>query len=572
MQNESDEDANGVPLQADGSIDAETLGVGIFGDSPLSMPFPAAAHAAVLTATGHADDVPETLDALLDRCGIRAPYTAETIDAGLRAMQLAARDFDALRLGALRAALAERLKSLKVPRPLKLVDLAFPSRTPAEKTISAKPAIVPETQPWPEPVDGAAVLDALLALVLRYVVMPKLAAVAVVLWILHTYAMAVWEHTPILAVISPTKRCGKTTLLSISQACVYRPLVCANVTPAVLFRLIEAERPTLLLDEGDAWLSDEKNELRGLVNSGHTRTTAVVARCVGDDSTVTVFSTWAAKMIAMIGKPPDTIFDRSIVVSMRRKAKTEAVTPLRSRTLDVEALPIRRQLKRWADDHLVDLGDAEPDVPETLNDRQADSWRPLLSLADALGGPWPTLARQATLDVSGRADDAEDDTLPVQLLTDIRTVFADAGDPDALDTMTLLSKLVEMGDRPWADYRHGKPLTAHGLSRLLRPFEVFPAGTLRIGARTAKGYRRDAFLDPWRRYVPLPPGIKASQRNSPNETGPEVPISKRHNEGECDALPSVTKSMNTEVCSAVTLSTRDKAPDRHFLRFEVPRD
>ena len=283
MANDPNDTGDGVPLQADGSLDAVALGVSIFGDSPLSMPFPAAAHAVALTATGHAEDVPETLDALLDRCGIRAPFTAETLDAGLRSVQLAARGFDALRTATLKAMLADRLKTLKVARPTKLVDVTFPSTGSAEKLTSTKPAIVPDTTAWTEPVDGAVVLDAILALVLRYIVIPKLPAVAVALWVLHTYVMDTWEHSPILAVVSPTKRCGKTTLLSLSQALVYRPLACANVTPAVLFRLIEAERPTLLLDEGDAWLTDEKSELRGIVNSGHTKTTAVVARCVGDE-------------------------------------------------------------------------------------------------------------------------------------------------------------------------------------------------------------------------------------------------------------------------------------------------
>ena len=541
----------------------------IFEDSPMSMPMPAAARAAVLIATGHANDVGDTLDGLLDRCGLRAPYTAETLDAGLRAVQSAARGFDPLRLASLKAALIERLKVLKVARPTKLVDVTFPPAASTEKTTPAKPALVPHTEPWPEPVDGATVLDALLAIVLRYVVMPKAAAVAVVLWVLHTFSMDAWQHSPILAVVSPTKRCGKSTLLSINQACVYRALVCANVTPAVLFRLIEAERPTLLLDEADTWLTDEKSELRGIVNSGHTKTTAVVARCVGDDNTVAVFSTWAAKMIAMIGKPPDTILDRSIVVSMRRKAKSESVTPLRSRTLELESRPIREQLRRWADDNLVEVADAEPDVPEALNDRQADSWRPLLAIADALGGAWPQMARAAALDLSGRGDDAEDDALPIQLLSDIHQVFIDAGNPDIIETPTVLAALVEMPERPWAEYRHGKPINAHSLSRLLRGFEIYPAGKVRVGARTVRGYRQAAFTDAWKRYTPQFPGIEVEQRNNPNESGPKSSVFEVEQNEKCSTSTSGTNSMNTESCSDVPLPTPEKALDQHFLRFEV---
>ena len=262
----------------------------------------------------------------------------------------------------------------------------------------------------------------------------------------------------------------------------------------------------------------------------------------------------------MIGRPPDTILDRSIVVTMRRRAKTEAVKPMRSRPLEHEALPLRQQLRRWADDHRADLADAEPAVPDALNDRQADSWRPLLVLADALGGNWPGMARQAALDLSGQGDDAEDDSLSIQLLADICQVFADEGDPDFFDTTTLLTRLAEMGERPWGEYRHGKPLNAHALSRLLRPYQILPAGKVRQGAKTLRGYRREAFVDAWERYTPLPSDTKAEQRNILNESGPQLPISKAEQNAECSSSQSGTFSMNTGTCSAVPLSTAENTP------------
>jgi hypothetical protein len=52
-------------------------------------------------------------------------------------------------------------------------------------------------------------------------------------------------------------------------------------------------------------------------------------------------------------------------------------------------------------DHVSALTAADPEVPESLNDRAADNWRPLLAIADTIGGPWPSEARAATLALDG---------------------------------------------------------------------------------------------------------------------------------------------------------------------------
>jgi hypothetical protein len=49
-----------------------------------------------------------------------------------------------------------------------------------------------------------------------------------------------------------------------------------------------------------------------------------------------------------------------------------------------------------------------PDVPEGLGNRPAALWEPLFAIADAAGGPWPALARQACVDLES-PDLAEDE-------------------------------------------------------------------------------------------------------------------------------------------------------------------
>ncbi len=56
-----------------------------------------------------------------------------------------------------------------------------------------------------------------------------------------------------------------------------------------------------MIDEADSFLPDNE-DLRNILNSGHTRATAPVIRC-DENLNVKVFSTFAPKLLAMIGKP-----------------------------------------------------------------------------------------------------------------------------------------------------------------------------------------------------------------------------------------------------------------------------
>ena len=380
-------------------------------------------------------------------------------------------------------------------------------KKPTEKRGTALDLGDPE--PADVPVDGAELLDSIVHLLERFIVLPREAAVAIALWIVHTYLMGIWWLSPILMVNSPTKRCGKTNLLKLVARLVRRGLSASNISTAALFRTIEAYRPTLLLDEAETFLKDNE-DLRGIVDAGHERETASVIRTVGDQHEPRVFSTWCAKFLSLIGKLPDTLMDRSIIVAMRRKTKSEHVERLRGDRLCDLCLPLKRQLVRWAADHADELRDADPDVPAVLNDRAADNWRPLLAIADAVGGDWPQCARDAAVTLSG--DDPEEDTTSIQLLWHIHEVLADR---DVCASSELVRELSSREDWPWATFgRSGKGLTANALARLLKPFGVRP-DDLKIEGRTKKGYRKDWFEDAWTRY-PLP---QPRQRNSLSKTG-----------------------------------------------------
>jgi putative DNA primase/helicase len=384
--------------------------------------------------------------------------------------------------------------------------------------------VLEDPEPWHSPVDGASLLNALAAAFARFLVLAEGAAEALALWTLHTHAHDAARVSPILAVTSPQKRCGKTKTLDVLGPVVRRPLPASNITSAALFRATEVYRPTLLIDEADTFL-DDADELRGILNSGHSRSAAFVIRTVGDDHEPRIFTTWAPKAIAKIGRLSGTLFDRSIPIRMARKLPADRIERLTE--AEVERLRDHaRRAARWVNDNFVALRDADPPTPVGLHDRAADNWRPLLAIADVAGGGWPDRARVA---IARLADEDEgDEAAPVLLLADVRDLFA-ARRVDRLPSADLADALSKLEERPWPEWKHGKAITQRQVAILLRPFRIVPTAVRMPDGKTPRGYHRDQFADAWRRYLPQDPLADPQHRNKPSgarfsaETEPQRP-------------------------------------------------
>lgn len=410
-------------------------------------------------------------------------------------------DLDAVlvRLAALPIAQYERVRKEEADRlgfRASILDRLVHQQRPVQDTASGRKLELEDPEPWSDPVDGAELLDQLCAVLQRHMVLPADAACAAALWCVHTYSLEAAQNTPRLAITSPEKRCGKTTLLSVLSRLVRRPISAANIRSAALFRTIELASPTFLIDEADTFLG-ESEEMRGVLNSGHSRASAYVIRCVGDDSEPRLFGTWGAVVIAAIGKLPGTLMDRSIEIALRRRRPDEKVERLRlDRAEHLDRMA--RMVARWAADNCDQLLDADPDVPAALHDRAADNWRPLLAIADAAGGEWSERARKAALSLSG-AEEGEDASVSVLLLGDLRSLFEDR-DTDRLSSSEICEALARMEDRPWPEWKVGRPMTARQLARVLTPFKIGPK-QVRFASGTTSGYHRDQFSDAWGRYL-----------------------------------------------------------------------
>jgi len=355
--------------------------------------------------------------------------------------------------------------------------------------------IVTEIEPASESISGDKLLSSIKDELLKYIILPGGVAEAITAWTVLTYCPDAFRILPILGIVSPVKRCGKTTLLEVLQGLTNKGLTASNISPAAVFRTIEKYSPTLLVDEADSFLKDN-DELRGVLNSGHTRTAAFVVRVVGENHEPVKFSTWGPKAVAMIGTLPDTLHDRSVVISLRRKAPGETVSRI-DVDFENECNEIRQACKRWADDNMDILRTIKPFVPTTNNDRVTDNWTPLLAIADIAGGDWPELMRKSMLGML----DGTDDSIGPMLLKDIQSIFKH-NDADRMFSDGLVEALKARSERPWGDWNRGKGLTQNGLARLLKPFSV-RSKTMRIDENLKKGYELNSFKDSFKRYIPL---------------------------------------------------------------------
>jgi hypothetical protein len=398
----------------------------------------------------------------------------------------------------------------------------------------------------------ASLLDEVAVFVRRYVVLTEAQAWTVALWVAHTWTFDAVETTPYLAISSAEKRSGKTLLLDVLELLVCGPWRAVTPTEAAVFRKIEADRPTLLLDEYDTIFNPRRDGttegLRAILNAGY-RAGTPVARCVGEGSRMHVrdFQVFCPKALAGIGELPDTVRDRSIVLRLRRRAPDESVACFRRRDAAAAAAPLHEALEAFATPEVIAvLRDARPCLPDGLDDRAADGWEPLVAIADLASGTWPARARAAAVELS-TGEQREDDSIGVRLLADIRRVFDDKR-VDRLATAQLIQALCADKEAPWDGWSHGKPLTPRPLARLLVQYGV-RSRTIRLDdSHTPKGYHRDQFEDAWSRYLPLLPAVDAphppqpapAQGLRPIEHPPYPPrVADRHEGGDLREHPLV---------------------------------
>jgi hypothetical protein len=444
----------------------------------------------------------------------------EGIDA-LRQLILAApavalsADGEAQRLAAIHSVLTYEGERAKVAKRLGIRRSALDTVVEAKKRAAEGEDMPLEEadelgpEPWPEPVtDIAVVLDTASTAIGQHVVTSGLVCDVAALWSLHSYFL---HHERIIIPISPrfeigavSPICGKSTLLDCVGHLAWRPFdAAASLTTAVVFRLIDMYRPTMILDEMDDLLrAHDRTELGSLLRASHKRNARVprnVPTADGKSWGLTWFAAWHTYAYTIVGRLKPAMQSRAIRVTLlrARPAELKQLKPM----VNGES-PILREcgskFRRWAQDQTA-LPAAE--IPEGISYRDADNWRPLLRIAALVGGDWPQRARDAAIALNGRTV-AVGDVVP--LLTDI---FAAFGGRERLTTAELTAAMLAL-EEPSADWRIAYkkgPINEYWLRDHLKGLVHAPEHERKwkAGKKTVRGYRKEHFRDALERYLPI---------------------------------------------------------------------
>jgi hypothetical protein len=355
--------------------------------------------------------------------------------------------------------------------------------------------------------DGVALLHDVEAFISRFVVLPAGALLPTSLLAIATHCFDVFETFPYLALLSPEKGCGKTRTTEVLEQIVAEPVRAVCISEAALFRLIEERKPTLILDETEGLMGrgERAEAIRSLLNAGN-RSGAQVPRCVGNSHELMFFSVYCPKIVCAIRVCPETVKDRAIVVPMQRKKPRESVERFILRRIRPEGEKLRERIEAFARTNrpAIERAYEKLDV-DFLSDRELENLEPLLAfLTVADASRLAELRRAAELLAAGKAEAAQDDSLTLRLLADIRAVWPES--ELKMFSADLLQRLKGVEDGPWAT---DERFDARKLSRFLRPFGVTPQ-TVQIGKDSKKGYYREHLEAAFSRYL-------VSQPSGPSE-------------------------------------------------------
>jgi putative DNA primase/helicase len=404
-----------------------------------------------------------------------------------------------------------------------------------------------DIEPYPKEVVPAELLDDVTNTILRFIVLDKYQAQLAALWVAACWFLDEIVTAPIVLINAPEKACGKTQLLTMLSNISPRSAQASGITPSVLFRLIEGHKPTLFIDEIETVLKDNE-PLRGLLNAGHTRSSATVWRCVGDDHEPKSFNTFGMKAIAGINaiKLASTITDRSIILELRRKKPNEKVERLRqaeSGLFDKISSKFARLVQDYSGKLKKDIN-----LPEELSDREQDNIEPLFAIADLAGGHWIESVRTAALTLS-RAGSNEL-SISSELLESIKEIF-EKREIHKIHTSDLVTDLCKEEESPWLTYNRGKSISTRQIRKYLASYEI-KSKDIRVGHTIKRGYEFSQFEDVFSRYLSPPPDIplqryKSTEANDSNGSS----VANTNNVAATESQSATPKPLPIIGCSNV---------------------
>jgi len=277
-----------------------------------------------------------------------------------------------------------------------------------------------------------------------------------------------------------------------------KPFVSVEPTGPSVYRTVDREHPTLIIDEADD-LFYRKSDLRAIVNAGWSRGTRIPRQ-------ERWYDPFCPKILGILGKTklPRTIASRSIILKMWPKKPDEKAEDF-AYADDPEFSTIRRKLARWAADNVRIIKDLKPPQPPGFNNRLNANWKLLLQIAQHAGGSWPEQACRSATYLS-RAP--YEPSVGVQLLAALRAMFTK--NRTEITSEQVVQELVADPDSPWQEYRGRGPITKNQVAALLRDYDIRPVVVhpTKRADFSRHGYRAAQFEDAFARFLPHEPNIR----------------------------------------------------------------
>jgi hypothetical protein len=178
---------------------------------------------------------------------------------------------------------------------------------------------------------------------------------------------------------------GKTRfLLSVGSLC-YKPIFASGAsTASPLFRILDASRGTLVIDESDFRYSDEKAEIVKILNQGHARGFPVL-RTEGDqrrEFSPRAYQVFGPKIVATRGLFDDRALESRCLTEVLGGKRLRDDIPINlTDTYREEALRLRNQLLMFRFHHAGKMKEASW-IDRRLEPRLNQVFAPLMSVID----------------------------------------------------------------------------------------------------------------------------------------------------------------------------------------------
>jgi hypothetical protein len=287
-------------------------------------------------------------------------------------------------------------------------------------------------------------------------------------FVLATWTLERFNSVPYLRILGPIKS-GKTRLMETLAKLCYRPILSANISVAALFRVIEAWRPTLFLDESETYMRQGKEDILSLLNAGYRfGQVAIRVNTESRTSTIETFNVYGFKALAGTEAFTPAIESRTVKIYMEKAAR-----PLLRRLDEPRAREIRAQLLSYRFKVLGEngesgvIGEVKTGVGDCLKNgdaRLAELFEPLLVTASPEG----RIAVEACMKAAEEEEKTEERTsVEAQMITAIVSAYKGTSDRFTTEEITNTLNIGLSEGEVWKSRSVGKIVKRMGFPKIL---------------------------------------------------------------------------------------------------------